>query len=34
MGGAIASIVFKSGEEAITRPERDLQDIEILDIDG
>ena len=34
MGGAIAKLVFKNGEEQISAPQRELRDIEILDIDG
>jgi hypothetical protein len=34
MGGVLAKIVFKSGEEALPACSDSLQDIEIIDIDG
>ena len=34
MGGVLAKIAFKSGEEAIPLPTKDIQDIGIRDIDG
>ena len=34
MGGVLAKIVFKSGEEQLAECAGSLQDIEIVDIDG
>ena len=33
MGGILAKIVFKSGEEDVELPQRDLKEIELADID-
>ena len=34
MGGVLAAIVFKSGDEELPPNAQDLQNIELLDIDG
>ena len=34
MGGVLAKIVFKSGEEELAACENDLHNIQMLDIDG
>ena len=34
MGGVLAKLVFKSGEEELPPCQRDLENIEMLDIDG
>ena len=34
MGGVLAAIVFKSGDEELPPNVQDLQNIELLDIDG
>lgn len=34
MGGVLAKVVFKSGEDRFGQPPRDLQDVEMRNIDG